>query len=343
MWVPQGSILGPLLFLVYINDITYACTNSVPVLFADDTNLIFSHPNLNNLIALVNTELDRLSNWFKSNKLSLNTAKTKFILFKSQNGALWENFPHSITMDGSPIERVSEIKFLGVHIDQCLNWKHHVNLKNNVIAKNVGILHRLKNLAPSSILKTLYNTIILPHISYGAIAWGNTCKTEIKRMYILQKKAVRAANKSKYNAHTSPLFTMMNTLTLDDIYKAQCCKLFFKKHNNKLPIFLANLLSTANETHYYPTRNAMNIRPQRLKNVLSKQLLDVKVAPIWNSLPPYLKSLELSYSSFNIKLKDCYMKSYTDIWTIALFVETDCSRNITSLDPKSTYISSPSP
>ena len=133
------------------------------------------------IISQVNKELITLSSWFKKNKLSLNTNKTKFILFRSQNRAPPESTPE-IVMNEMLIEQVSDQKFLGVHIDQKLDWKIHLNITYNKISRNVGVLSRLKNMLPSPILKTLDNTLILPYLSYGVVAWGDTCKKEIKRM-----------------------------------------------------------------------------------------------------------------------------------------------------------------
>jgi hypothetical protein len=260
-------------------------------------------------------ELDRLSGWFKANKLS-NVEKTKFILFHPQNRALMDLQPQVIVMEGKQIEQVSEQKFLGVYIDQFCNWKCHVNSKNNQLSKNIGVLSRLKHIVPSDTLKILYHAIILPHLSYGAIAWGETCNKELKRMITLQKRAIRVINKIKYNAHTNPLFKKSKILTVHDIYKVQCCKIVYKMKHNMLPPTISDLISTANETHSYSTRQALNIRPQRTVNSISKQLLSIKLAKTWNSLPDSLKShTNLSLMSFTNHLKEYLISQYKTVCT----------------------------
>ena len=315
--VPQGSILGPLLFLIYINDIINYCNSCVPILFADDTNLIFSHHDLVQLFAIINAELNIISNWFKANKLSINTDKTKFLLFQPQNRAQACNPLPNITINGEQIEQVPEQKFLGVYIDQRLNWKYHINHKNNQLSRNIGVISRLKNFLPCKTLQIIYNSIIMPHLSYGVIAWGNTCKREIKRMSSLQKRAIRIIHKKKFNSHTGPLFKLTNSPTLEDLYVLQCCKLVHKKINQTLHPNIAKFLSTVNETHNYPTRHSHNIRPHRTSTNLSKQLLSIKVAPIWNALPEQLKSAtNISLPTFTNKLKEYLISKYPTSCTL---------------------------
>ena len=124
-------------------------------------------------------------------------------------------------------------------------------------------------------------------------------------MSLLQKRAIRIIHRTKYNAHTSPLFNKSNILTLENLYKVQCCKIVHKKQHNTLPPNIANLLFTVNETHKYATRHSTDIRPNRTINNLSKQFLSIKVASNWNSLPDPLKlSSNLSLPSFTKKLKE---------------------------------------
>ena len=316
--VPQGSILGPLLFLIYVNDIVKCCNNCTPVLFADDTNLIFSHKNLNQLYVQTNIELNNICNWFKCNKLSINIEKTKFLLFKPQSRALSQNSTLTIEIDGKQIEQVSEIKFLGVYIDQQLSWKFHICQKNNQLSRNIGVLSRLKKMIPCNILQILYHSIIMPHLTYGVIAWGNTCKKEMKRMFTLQKKAVRIIHKAKFNSHTSPLFIKTNSLTLEDLYVQHCCKIVHKKINKTLHPNISNLLATVNETHQHNTRHSNNIRPNRTINNFSKQLLSIKVASVWNSLPESIKlSTNLTLATFTDNLKKYLISKYPSSCTIS--------------------------
>jgi hypothetical protein len=136
-------------------------------------------------------------------------------------------------------------------------------------------------------------------------------------MFTLQKRAIRVVHKAKFNSHTSPLFIKMNSLTLEDLYTQHSCKIVHKKINNKLHPSITNLLSTVNELHQYDTRYSNNIRPHRTTNNISKQLLSIKVASIWNSLPDPLKSqTNLSLSTFSNNLKKYLRSKYPSTCTI---------------------------
>ena len=135
--VPQGSILGPLLFLIYINDLYNVCRDSVPILFADDTNLFYKGNKMEDLVKTINGELENISLWLKINKLSLNIKKTHFIMF--QRGKSTMSIP-DITIDNQPIDKVEKTKFLGVFIDSKLSWKNHICLVAGKLSKSIGMI-----------------------------------------------------------------------------------------------------------------------------------------------------------------------------------------------------------
>ena len=183
--VPQGSILGPLLFLICVNDIINSAPLLTYILFADDTNILYSHKNLNTLITTLNLELVKLSRWFKCNKLSLNISKTNCMYFKnihSQNV-----FRNNILIDGLPLIEKESTKFLGVTIDSNLTWNNHINNVRTSASRGVGILNKLKYFLPQKSLYMLYNSLIFPYLSYCNLAWGNSTKTRIKSLFLLQK------------------------------------------------------------------------------------------------------------------------------------------------------------
>ena len=181
--VPQRSILGPLLFLIFVNDLKKS-TSLDPIMFADDTNLFYSHKNIKSLFETVNKELANISTWFQANKLSLNANKTKYIFFHKQRES--ENIPlklRVLKIDDIEIKREQSLKFLGVLIDENLTWKNHIELLENKISKNIGVLFKASKLLNMRCLKNIYFALIHSYISYANIAWGSSFKTGLKKSF----------------------------------------------------------------------------------------------------------------------------------------------------------------
>ena len=196
--VPQGSILGPLLFLLYINDLHQASNVINPIMYADDTNVFYSHGNIKFLFETVNKELNNVSEWFKANKLSLNTKKTEYTFFHklSKKGNIPLLLP-KLKMDNSIIKRTDQIKFLGVIIDENITWNNHINIIENKISKNIGAMHRAKFLLDKRSLKHIYFAFVHSYITYANIAWASTCRPCQETRAIA---LARAGTRVKYSA-----------------------------------------------------------------------------------------------------------------------------------------------
>ena len=170
--VPQGSILGPLLFIIYINDIAKVTNKFHFTIYADDTTLIepictFSHNEQNNinLSRDINNELKAIVEWLALNKLSLNVKKTKMMLLHYKQRNVTKVIPN-LEINGIPIERVKEFNFLGIHLDENMTWKTHVKKIACKIACTVGTMKRVKKFMPQKVMRLIYNSLVLPHITY---------------------------------------------------------------------------------------------------------------------------------------------------------------------------------
>ena len=260
--VLQGSILGPLLFLIYINDLALASTKCSPIMYADDTTLLSTLQNFtsnhsnNSLSYNVNVELTKITQWLAVNRLSLNANKTKMMIFNSKQNKLSINEIPIIKINDMPIERVTEFKFLGVLIDS--NQHGLLTVISNYIANKLsricGVVSRLKHYVPTHILTIIYNSLFLSHISYGITSWGFNMCTRISK---LQKKVIRLLTNSKFNTHTAPLFKQLGLLKAVDIFK-----LLYKYENRKLPSYFNgmfvlqhdNVVIRPRRTHRTPQR-----------------------------------------------------------------------------------------
>ena len=184
--VPQGSILGPLLFLIYINNISLSTTNAHILSYADDTTLLITGENINSLYLKDNDVLKELETWLKSNKLVLNAQKSKYIIFKGpKNTEDRDLYINNITLE--QITANNSIKFLGVNLDEKLSWKKHLNYLNSKLAMANFSLNRVKHQLPKTTMLQLYYTLIYPHLLCNITIWGNANQSDISKTITLQK------------------------------------------------------------------------------------------------------------------------------------------------------------
>ena len=160
--VPQGSVLGPFLFLIYVNDLPMVSDVFNMLMYADDTTL-YSNSNQNISEIEINHELWKASQWLAANKLSLNVGKTKFMVFRMRNKFV--SYPDLI-INGNTIERVTPFSFLCLILNESLSWDNHINHISLKVSKAIGILYRLRSMYPHRVLLTLYNALILLHYNY---------------------------------------------------------------------------------------------------------------------------------------------------------------------------------
>lgn len=286
--VPQGSILGPLFFILYINDLPNASHLVKPLLFADDTSICYASSDPIVLATVLNEALLNISTWMKANKLSVNIDKTNYIIFQpTQKKSTYEIL---LLLDDRLITQKKQIKFLGVLLDENLSWKPHINYVCKKVSKSIGVIYRARfNLSKSTKL-SLYYTLIYPYLIYCNTIWSSTYVSNLKRLQILQKRIVRLLTSSSFLAHTAPLFKKLKILDINKI-NSFCTGIFMYSYHNKLlpPPFL-NLFSTSNQFHNYNTRNADTYRSHACRTNIKQFTMLSRGPKLWNSLPDTVKN-----------------------------------------------------
>ena len=310
--VPQGSILGPLLFLIYINDLAQVSPNAISILFADDTNVIYRSQSYEILNKTINNELALLSAWFNENKLALNVSKTKFMIFHLQHHKPPDQF--KVFLDGTELENVKTTKFLGVMINETLSWNEHMDYIASKLSRMNGVLARLKHQLPLPIMKTIYNSLFCSTMQYGISVWGGTSNKKFNRLVTLQKKAVRHVTCAKYNSHTGPIFKKLDLLNILDTYKLQCSKILYKKKLGTLHPYHSNLLRLKRDTQESITRQSFDVIMGKSTVFRRINNLVFKVGYSWNGLPYNIKMLEeITERTFSKKVKSHYLSKYSEI------------------------------
>ena len=303
--VPQGSILGSLLFLIFVNDLNSSTRVLDPVLFADDRNLFCSENNIRTLLETANQERSQINDWFLVNKLSLNVEKTKYMLLHKLTDQ--ENIPlklPSLQLISNIIKRENSLKFLGVILDEHLTWKRRIQLIENKTSKNVSILYKASNLIISKCLRSIYFSFIHSYTNYANIACASTNKTKLKKLFGKQKQAAPIIFNQDRFTHARPLLNTLNALV--NVYQKDLLQvlLFMRKikTNSSHRIFL-HQFQTIN--HKYATRYSRNnFKEPKKETNYAKYCIHARRPVIWNSFLNETEKNILSQHFFKRKIKE---------------------------------------
>ena len=298
----QGSILGPPLFNIYVNDIIEVSEFKIK-LFADDACLILSCNDPQELENKVNSELIKINNWRKINKLSVNFAKSNYIIFTNRKNT----HNYTISMDGKILNRTEEIKYLGVMLDHKLKWNKHINYISKKITKVSYILAKIRHYIPTDTLKTLYYSLLHPHLNYCLTAWGGAPQSTLKPLITFQKKVIRIMTFSSYDHPSSELFIKLGILPLNQLYNLNLSTLMYKMHHNQITgkynMIPIDKLHSYN-TRYSKNKNYYNSFNLGLGNFSSKGI------KIWSKLSAEIKQLPLHL--FKKKLRQYLTNSFKE-------------------------------
>lgn len=304
--VPQGSVLGPKLFILYINDICTVSDKLKYVVFADDTNLFCSGGNIKELLKTVELELMKLTKWFALNKLSLNESKTKFMLF----GGKRTNIEVKLNLNNVEIERVYETKFLGVIIDDKVCWKPHIKHVKQKLSKSISILYKTRDLLNKSCLHLLYFSLVMPYMTYCAEIWGNTYKTNLDPIIKLQKRAIRIINGVGYRDSTNQLFIRSRTLKFLDIVYSKTLEIMFRVVNKTIPVCIQKMFKLRQVV--YNLKGWLMFETHKVRTNLKYRCVSVLGVKLWNGLNNEIKMCN-SMLVFKKTLKFNIIESYNEI------------------------------
>lgn len=302
--VPQGSVLGPLLFILYINDIIQSSHLLNFLLFADDTNILYSNKDINALYEIINHELKNLHDWFKANKLSLNVKKTNYISFGSKQ------YPphHNILIDGKPITKTDYTKFLGVTIDNKINWQKHTKHICSKLSSALYLISRVKFYLPQQALRSIYYALIYPYLTYANTVWGNAANYLVNQIFVLQKRAIRLITHSHYLAHTTLLFKKLRILKLSDIILFQTAMFMYQSKNNLLPDSCRNLVNKNLDTSNR-LRQTYDFLIPKYRTTLRSKCMTVFGPKCWINIPAAIK-LSPSLAIFKKAYKNFILDTY---------------------------------
>ena len=306
--VPQGSVLGPLLFLIFINDLPSASSLHT-WLFADDSVFVQSAKSIQELENIMNREAEKIQTWLLANKLSVHYVDKS--LFMLVDLTTTRNNPHqdfSVSMGGIPIARTSSYKYLGVYIDDKFTWKCHIEKLCKKLSSAAGLIYRIRNRVSRKCLMLIYHGLVSSRLRYGILCWGTAAKTHLNKLNVIHNRVVRNITYNHRRVSAGPIYEELNVLPLNDLLMSEQAKFIYQFANNLLPPIFDSYM--ARPTHNHNTRyvsnlnfNRIRVRTNRAQNTL--QCLGPRV---WSKIPLEIKQA-CTFSLFKKKMKTHLLQS----------------------------------
>jgi len=297
--VPQGSVLGPLLFCLYINDLPlHLSEDKVRAdFFADDSSLHTSGKSIESIQSSLQTSMTEVKDWCSVNCMVIHPTKTKSMVVTTRQKHQREPLTLKLYLDKDPIEQVKEHRILGVQIDQELKWESQIAKTRKKISKNLFLLSKLKHYATFDTLKMFHNAHIMPHINYASTLWDGASNHYMKHLNSLHRRSAKIILSGE-EISTDDKLKKLNILPLNKQLKFNKAVMMYKVFNNQVPIYFSENFQRANDRY-----GSSNFLPPRPRTDLFKTSFVYSGTSVWNSLPSSLKNASSLRSFKNMLLK----------------------------------------